>query len=281
MEEQETRDTSPTIGKLATALVKAQAEMPAAKFDATNPFLKNKYATLGCVIETARPILAKHGLAIMQPVVSSRNGDIGIRTMVIHESGEFISSEAYMPILEQKGVSLAQVAGSIISYLRRYSISSMLGIYADEDTDANDDEPSKKKPSKKKSAKQELDDTFGAKKTDRPYSPETIRNRMAKSVEKYKGVRKSDKMMELLVWQLNECFAGDEDQNEKRHSITAYLFEKDSATDLSGAEMKSIIQWLDSSEDEIGDFKPSKDARDEAIQIVVTRMKEQGQQELL
>ena len=72
--------------------------------------------------------------------------------MVIHESGEFISSEAYMPILEQKGVSLAQVAGSVISYLRRYSISSMLGIYADEDTDAHGD--------KKKSGKQELDEAF-------------------------------------------------------------------------------------------------------------------------
>ena len=275
MEEQETRDTSPTIGKLATALVKAQAEMPAAKFDATNPFLKNKYATLGCVIETARPILAKHGLAIMQPIISSRNGDIGIRTMVIHESGEFISSEVYMPIIEQKGVSLAQVAGSIISYLRRYSISSMLGIYADEDTDAHEDE----------SGKQILDEVFEEKSAQpsigRPYPPETIRNRMVKSAEKYKGVRKSDEMVKLVVWQLNECFAGDDDQNEKRHSVMAYLFDKTSANDLTGAELKSIIQWLDSKEDEIGDFKPSKDAKAEAIQIVVTRMKEQGQQELV
>jgi hypothetical protein len=139
-----------------------------------------------------------------------------------------------------------------------------------------------------KQAQQASDDLFGSDEkeepaqssSERPYPPETVRNRISASVEKYKGTRRSDKMQELAVWQLNECFAVDENQNEKRHSVTAYLFENDSATDLSGAELKSIIQWLDSSEDDKGDFKPSKDARDEAIGIVVTRMKEQGQAEM-
>lgn len=146
----ETQGSSPTITKLAIALVKAQAEMPAAKFNATNPFFKSKYADLGSVIETARPVLAKHGLAILQPVVSSGNGRIGIRTLVIHESGEFISSDVYIPVLDEKGKSLVQSAGSIISYLRRYSLSSMLGIYADEDTDANGGEKEEKSSDKKK-----------------------------------------------------------------------------------------------------------------------------------
>jgi hypothetical protein len=114
----------------------------------------------------------------------------------------------------------------------------------------------------------------------RPYPPETVRNRISASVEEYKGTRKSDKMLELAVWQLNECFGGDKQQNDKRRSVIAYLFEKESATELSGAELKSVIQWLDSSEDDIGDFKPSKDARFEAIQIVGQRMKEQGQAEM-
>ncbi len=144
----EAQGSSPTITKLATALVKAQAEMPAAKFNATNPFFKSKYADLGSVIETARPVLAKHGLAILQPVVSSGNGRIGIRTMVIHESGEFISSDVYIPVLDEKGKSLVQSAGSIISYLRRYSLSSTLGIYADEDTDANEGKKEEKKTRK-------------------------------------------------------------------------------------------------------------------------------------
>ncbi len=160
----ETQGSSPTITKLATALVKAQAEMPAAKFNATNPFFKSKYADLGSVIETARPVLAKHGLAILQPVVSSGNGRIGIRTMVIHESGEFISSDVYIPVLDEKGKSLVQSAGSIISYLRRYSLSSTLGIYADEDTDASDEkkeEKAKPKSSSSARANAEADVRFG------------------------------------------------------------------------------------------------------------------------
>lgn len=156
----EVQDASPTIGKLATALVKAQGEMPSAKFNAQNPFLKNRYADLGSVIETARPVLKKHGLAILQPVISSGNGRIGIRTMIIHESGEFISSETFMPIIETKGQTLTQAAGSVISYLRRYTLSSMLGIYADEDTDANGGE-SDEKPKAKAKPKQDQDVVFG------------------------------------------------------------------------------------------------------------------------
>jgi len=44
----------------------AQAEMPVAVFDATNPFLKSKYASLGVVIPASRSILAKHKLRLMQ-----------------------------------------------------------------------------------------------------------------------------------------------------------------------------------------------------------------------
>lgn len=142
---------SPTLGKLASALVKAQGEMPPAKFNATNPFLKNKYADLGSVIETAKPILAKNGLAILQPIINKGNGTIGIRTILMHESGEYMSSEVMLPFAEQKGQTIAQAAGSMISYLRRYSFSSILGMYADEDTDASEDSKTGKKPTKPKS----------------------------------------------------------------------------------------------------------------------------------
>ena len=50
---------SESITRLAAALAMAQAEMPVAVFDATNPFLKSKYASLGSVIQASRPILAK------------------------------------------------------------------------------------------------------------------------------------------------------------------------------------------------------------------------------
>ncbi len=61
---------SQSITHLAAALAKAQAEMPVAVFDATNPFLKSKYASLGAVIQSSRPILAKHNLSLIQFPIS-------------------------------------------------------------------------------------------------------------------------------------------------------------------------------------------------------------------
>lgn len=127
---------SESIVKLAAALAKAQAEMPAVKMNAVNPFLKNKYADLGAVIETSRPVLARHGLAIVQTVIGD-GVQIGVTTMLTHESGEWLQDTITLSLGEEKGKSSAQVAGSIISYLRRYSWASILGLYADEDTDGN------------------------------------------------------------------------------------------------------------------------------------------------
>jgi hypothetical protein len=127
---------SESIVKLAGALAKAQAEMPVVKMNAQNPFLKNKYADLGAVIETSRPVLAKHGLSIVQSVIGD-GLQIGVTTMLMHESGEWLQDTITLLLGEEKGKSSAQVAGSIISYLRRYSWASILGLYADEDTDGN------------------------------------------------------------------------------------------------------------------------------------------------
>ena len=141
---------SPSITKLAPALAKAQAEMPVVKMNAQNPFLKNKYADLGAVIETSRPILSKHGLAIIQTPVS--DGDkIGVTTMLIHESGEWLEDTIYLTSANSKGLSDAQSAGVVISYLRRYSWSSILGLYADEDNDGS--HPKTSEPVRNQAAK--------------------------------------------------------------------------------------------------------------------------------
>ena len=62
-----------------------------------------------------------------------------------------------MPIGEEKGKSSAQVAGSIVTYLRRYSLASILGIYSDEDGDGNKPEP-ERKPTRAKPEAQANDD---------------------------------------------------------------------------------------------------------------------------
>lgn len=100
--------------------------------DATNPFHKNSYATLGAHIQATKAIFAKYGLAIVQfPVSNSVNrGEIGVETMVIHESGGYFSRTILMPVAE--GVK-GQDVGSLISYLRRYAIASVANLATSDD----------------------------------------------------------------------------------------------------------------------------------------------------
>jgi hypothetical protein len=125
---------SETITNLATALAKAQAEMPVAVFDATNPFLKSKYASLGSVIQASRPILAKYKLSLVQFPISDA-ASIGVESILTHESGEFVSERILIPLTEEKGKTRVQCAGSTLTYLRRYSWAAILGMYSDEDSD--------------------------------------------------------------------------------------------------------------------------------------------------
>lgn len=127
---------STSITKLAEALAKAQAEMPAVRMNAINPFLKNKYADLGAVIETSRPILAKHGLSISQ-FPMSKDDRIGVTSILMHTSGEWLEDSISIQLADAKGLSVAQSAGVAISYLRRYQWQSIVGMYADEDTDGH------------------------------------------------------------------------------------------------------------------------------------------------
>ena len=143
----------------------AQAEMPVAVFDATNPFLKSKYASLGAVIQASRPILAKHKLSLVQfpiggstqpspgagappspaPAGEGQRGDgtngkdgtnvVGVESILMHESGEFVAERIVIPLTEEKGKTKVQCAGSTLTYLRRYSWAAILGMYSDEDSD--------------------------------------------------------------------------------------------------------------------------------------------------
>lgn len=130
-------EKSENINELAAALAKAQAVMKPAKMDSVNPFLKNKYADLGAVIEASRKPLADNGLAVSQMV--STDGDIiTLETILLHSSGQWLSSHMSIQADQSKGMSFAQSVGAVITYMRRYSYSAIVGIYADEDTDDND-----------------------------------------------------------------------------------------------------------------------------------------------
>jgi hypothetical protein len=133
--------TSDSINELASALSAAQAEMKPAPMTGRNSILNNRYSTLSDVIETARPILAKHGLSYVQFPKSPDDltwNFVGLVTRLMHTGGQWLEEEVYFPMGDgNRGVTSVQVAGSTITYMRRYAVAAMLGIVADEDTDGN------------------------------------------------------------------------------------------------------------------------------------------------
>lgn len=125
---------SESITKLAAALVKFNNEVSSIPKDAKNPFFKSEYVTLDKLIISTRDILQKNGLSVMQFPLSV-DGKIGIQTILLHESGEFIESEPLF--MTPVKLNDPQNAGSIISYLRRYSYQAILNLNTGEDDDGN------------------------------------------------------------------------------------------------------------------------------------------------
>lgn len=149
-------NTSPEIAMLAEALAKAQGEMTHASKDATNPAFRSRYATLASVIEATRASLSKHGLSIVQ-AVGGDEGKVEVLTRLCHASGQWI--EGVMSCRPSK--QDAQGLGSCVTYLRRYGLSSLVGIAPDDpDDDGNAasgraHEPQKRaEPAKAASARQ-------------------------------------------------------------------------------------------------------------------------------
>ncbi len=134
----EVKNQSSGIGKLADALAKAQAEIfsPKATKTATIP-TKNggsysyKYADLAGLIAAAQAPLSKNGLAVIQTF--EPGSPSMMHTTLAHSSGEWIRST--MP-MQLTGLA-PQAVGSIVTYMRRYSFSAIIGVAAEEDDDGN------------------------------------------------------------------------------------------------------------------------------------------------
>ena len=121
---------SATVGKLFEALAKAQGKIESALKDKRNPFFKSSYADLSSVWDACRLQLSENGLAIIQTVEGSKENMVLV-TWLGHNSGEWIKSRLPLIVLKHDPQSL----GSAITYARRYALSAMVGICADEDDD--------------------------------------------------------------------------------------------------------------------------------------------------
>jgi hypothetical protein len=131
---------SNSIAALAAALSAAQGAIEAASKGAVNPYFKSKYADLNALREVIREPLAANGLSVVQFARSTQAGElVEVETMLAHSSGEFLRDTLALPVgrkYDKQGVALpvdVQSIGSAITYARRYALSAILSLAADDD----------------------------------------------------------------------------------------------------------------------------------------------------
>ena len=127
-------EKSESIVELSKAMAKFQEEVKQPLKDKNNPFFKSKYVPLENVVEAITDVAPKNGLSFVQWALNDENGRVGVATMLMHESGEWIKFD---PVHMKADKETAQGAGALISYLKRYSLSAVFGITSDQDDDGN------------------------------------------------------------------------------------------------------------------------------------------------
>lgn len=168
----QTNPTAPTT--IAEALARAQAEFidpPRASF---NPHFRSRYADLCTVLQSVRPILARHGIAIVQATEPTDAG-LYVRTRLLWRDQEI--SGLYPVIAAQNN---AQGTGAGLTYARRYALAALVGVASDEDLDGQ--EATEKPRAASKAAKEQ------------PVQPSTAA--AAAMIERIRGI---DDLEELIA----------------------------------------------------------------------------------
>jgi hypothetical protein len=138
--------SSETIGAIATALAKAQAELtnPEKSLSATirSPFPREedrtfRYAPLSSGLDIVRKTLGRHEIAAVQATEIDKEADlIRLTTILAHSSGEWISSD--WPVCPVSETAAPHRMGAALTYARRYALFTLVGIAGEDDLDAPD-----------------------------------------------------------------------------------------------------------------------------------------------
>lgn len=110
-------------------LMKAKQAIGTVKKDSKNPFHKSNYASLNAYIDASEEHLLKNGLILLQAGNGTFSEPMIVATLIHPESGQWLKS--YLPILNPKQDS--QGLGASVTYMRRYSIATLLGLVSEDD----------------------------------------------------------------------------------------------------------------------------------------------------
>lgn len=111
---------------------RSQLKQPAK--DAKNPFFKSNYVTLEGVQNAIDAAIKGTGLAYTQIVKNDDNGNVGVETIITHESGQYLTT-GVLALRPEKATP--QGYGSTITYAKRYQLASAFGVSSDVDDDGN------------------------------------------------------------------------------------------------------------------------------------------------
>lgn len=132
MGELDSKGTPPSDYAIASALAAAQAELqdpPRNKMGQVRNGRASTYAGLDDLLQSARPVLSRHGLAVTQ-LVEVRDGTSYLVSKLIHGSGDSLES-----LWQLSCTGSAQERGSELTYARRYTLEGLLGVAATDDDD--------------------------------------------------------------------------------------------------------------------------------------------------
>ncbi len=143
--------TTKELEKFAAALTKAQAEIKPPKRDKTAKMgtYEYKYADLASIIDAIRKPLTDAGIAIIQAPTSD-DGLVVVTTRLLHTSGQWIECSMSAAPAGQT----PQALGSVITYLRRYTLSAMTGVATEDDDDGAAAEKKRKRETRPAAPKQ-------------------------------------------------------------------------------------------------------------------------------
>lgn len=120
---------SPELDQLATALAIAQGSIQGAVKDRTNPAFKSSYADLASVWDACRAALSANGLSVSQHPGRLEDGSATVTTILLHKSGQHISSVCAALPRDQSPAAV----GSVVTYLRRYALAAAVGVAPEDD----------------------------------------------------------------------------------------------------------------------------------------------------
>jgi hypothetical protein len=207
---------SETIGALAAALAKAQAEIqnPEKSLTATivSPFPREgvrsfRYAPLSSGLDLVRKCLGQHEIATVQATaIDPDSGLIRLTTTLVHASGEWVSSD--WPVCPVSETAAPHRLGAALTYARRYALFTLVGIAGEDDLDAPDlptaalPPEAQKNPPRPEQGAAGLDQPAGELKPGRPALASNGRARAERSKPASLSADASEKLRDQLIVEL-------------------------------------------------------------------------------